>query len=148
MSVEDLGLHGDIERRGRLVGDDELGLAGERHRDHDPLALPAAQPVRVVGQAVGRGVEPDIREQLDAAPVHLGLGQAEVDPQRLGDLLADREDRVEGGERLLKDHADAPPADRLHGPVVQLQQVAPAEADAAGREALGRPGDEAQHGQG
>ncbi len=38
--VEDLGLDGDVEGRGRLVGDEQVGLAGERHRDHHPLALP------------------------------------------------------------------------------------------------------------
>ena len=35
--VEDLRLDGDVERRGRLVGDEQLGVAGQRHRDHRPL---------------------------------------------------------------------------------------------------------------
>ena len=37
---EDLGLDGDVERGRRLVGEQELGLAGERHGDHHALALP------------------------------------------------------------------------------------------------------------
>ena len=32
--VEDLRLHRDVERRGRLVGDDQARLAGQRHGDH------------------------------------------------------------------------------------------------------------------
>ena len=36
--VEDLRLHGDVERRRRLVGDQELGLAGKRDGDGHALA--------------------------------------------------------------------------------------------------------------
>ncbi len=32
--LEDRGLDRHVERRGRLVGDDHVGLAGDRHRDH------------------------------------------------------------------------------------------------------------------
>ena len=35
--VEDRRLHGDVERRGRLVADHELRVAGEGARDRDPL---------------------------------------------------------------------------------------------------------------
>ena len=38
---QDLRLHGDVERRGRLIRDQQIGLVGERHRDHDALALAA-----------------------------------------------------------------------------------------------------------
>ena len=37
---EDLRLHRDVERRRRLVGDQEVRLVGERHGDHYTLALP------------------------------------------------------------------------------------------------------------
>ena len=40
--VEDLRLHGDVERGGRLVGDQQVGLAGQRHGDHHALAHAAA----------------------------------------------------------------------------------------------------------
>ena len=48
--VEDLGLDGDVEGGGGLVGDEQLGLAGQRHGDHDPLAEAARE-------LVGIGVE-------------------------------------------------------------------------------------------
>ena len=38
---EDLDLDGDVERRGRFVGDENLRPAGERDRDHNALALAA-----------------------------------------------------------------------------------------------------------
>ena len=39
--VEDLRLDRDIERRGRLVGNQKPRLARKRHRDHDTLPLSA-----------------------------------------------------------------------------------------------------------
>ena len=39
---------GHVERRGRLVGDQQVRLAGQRDRDHDPLPHAARQLVRVV----------------------------------------------------------------------------------------------------
>jgi hypothetical protein len=38
--VQDLRLHRDVERRHRLVGDDELRVQGEAPRDADPLRCP------------------------------------------------------------------------------------------------------------
>ena len=46
-SFEDLRLHGDVERGGRLVGDQQVGLVGERHRDHHALALAAGELMRI-----------------------------------------------------------------------------------------------------
>ena len=37
--VQDLGLDRDVERRDRLVGDDQRGLQRQRPRDADALAL-------------------------------------------------------------------------------------------------------------
>ncbi len=38
--IKDLGLDGDIQRGGGLVGDQQFRPVGQRHRDHHPLALP------------------------------------------------------------------------------------------------------------
>ena len=37
--LQDLRLDGDIERGGRFVGNQQVGLVGERHGDHHALAL-------------------------------------------------------------------------------------------------------------
>ena len=52
--LEDLGLHRDVERGGRLVRDEQLGLARDRLRDHRALPLTAGELVRV-------GVEAPLR---------------------------------------------------------------------------------------
>ena len=41
--VEDGRLNRDVERRGRLVADDELRVAGEGARDREPLLEPAGE---------------------------------------------------------------------------------------------------------
>jgi len=45
--VDDLGLNRNVQRRYRLVGDDELWLQGDGARDTDALALSARKFVRV-----------------------------------------------------------------------------------------------------
>ena len=62
---QDLRLHGDIERRGRLVRDQEIGLVGQRHRDHDALALAAGQLMRIAGEPRFRIGNADLRQQFE-----------------------------------------------------------------------------------
>ena len=52
--VEDRGLHGDVERRGRLVADDELRVAGERARDRDALLQAAGELARARAERSAR----------------------------------------------------------------------------------------------
>jgi hypothetical protein len=69
------------------------------------------------------------------------LGKALVQHQRLADLIADAEHRVQRGHRLLEDHADLVAADGAHLAVRHLQQVLALEADLASNLAR-RLGDE------
>ncbi len=57
-----LGLDRDVERRGRLVGDEKRWLAGERNCDADALSHPAAQFVRVGSTARGSVGDADLFE--------------------------------------------------------------------------------------
>ncbi len=71
--LEDLRLHRHVERRGRLVGDQHVGVAGERHGDHHPLPLAAGELVRVgVDPPLGLG-DADEAQELDDARAGLGL---------------------------------------------------------------------------
>ena len=48
--LEDLGLDGGVERRGRLVQDQQAGLGGQGHRDDDALQHPAGELVGIGAQ--------------------------------------------------------------------------------------------------
>ena len=50
--LEDLRLDGDVERGGRLVGDDERGIHDERHRDDDALPHAAGELMRILARAL------------------------------------------------------------------------------------------------
>ena len=52
--AEDLGLHGDVEGGGRLVGDQQLRLTGQRQGDADALRHAAGELVRVATSAPAR----------------------------------------------------------------------------------------------
>ena len=71
--LEDLRLHGDVERRRRLVGDQDVRVVHERHRDHRALAHAARELVRVVARAAPRIRDADRLEQLDGALVGVGV---------------------------------------------------------------------------
>ena len=111
--LEDLRLHRHVERGRRLVGDQHVRVAGERHGDHHPLALAAGELVRVgVDAALGLG-DADERQELDDPRPRLRLREAAVEAQRLGELGADPVERVERGHRLLEDHGDLLAADAV-----------------------------------
>ena len=67
--LQHLRLHDHVERGGGLVGDHQRGVAGERQRDHHPLALAPGELVRVA-MTESRG-EPDGLEQLVGALAHV-----------------------------------------------------------------------------
>ena len=64
--------------------------------------------------------------------------RAAVDDERLRDLIADGEDRIERRHRLLKDERDLGAANLAHVPFRQRQQVAVLEPYAAARNASRR----------
>ena len=98
--LQDLGLDHDVERGRRLVADDDGRVAGERHRDHRPLAHPARQLVRIRVAALPR--DADQLEQLAGALAGRLRRLAEALLDRLGDLVADAADRVERVHRALE----------------------------------------------
>ena len=142
---DDLRLHGHVERGGRLVGNDQFGLGADRKRDHDALAHAAGEFMRVGDDALFRGGNADLGEQVDGAFARGGFREAGMGADGLDDLVADFVERIEAGQRILKDHADpfAPDAADL----LRRQMVDPRaqEMDLAARDAAGRI-DQADHG--
>ena len=100
--IEDLCLDGDVERRDRLVADDELGFGDQRPGDADALRLPAGKFVRIAVDHFG--LQPHRLHHLHHAL--LALRRVEFGHQRLqqiGNDLAHRHARIERGQRILED---------------------------------------------
>ena len=129
--TQDLSLHGHIEGGGGLVGDQQLGLAGQRHGDHDPLALPAGELVGIGLHALGRRGDTDPVQQFH----HLrscGLRvQTTVQAQTLGDLVTHAKHGVQAGHGFLEDHCNLAATQLAHGFFWLGQQVLAIKQDLA-----------------
>src|SRR5580704_825491 len=129
--LEDLCLHGHVERGGRLVSDQQVGLVGEPHGDHGALAHPATELVgEVVDTALGIR-DAHLSEQIDAAGLDIVFGDLVVGVHRLVDLVADTQHWVHRAERILKDHRDVTSTDVAQLFLGELQQIASLEHDLA-----------------
>jgi hypothetical protein len=91
--LQDLRLDRDVERRGRLVGDQQRRIADQRHRNHRTLAQTARELERIGPERL-RGIgEADPGQHLDRALPALGAGHVGVQQHGLADLVADRVQR-------------------------------------------------------
>ena len=129
--LENLRLNGHVQRGGRLVGDQQRRIAGQRHGDHHALPHAAGKLVRIIVHARRRIGNADQFQHLDGALERFLLRYALVRQDGLHHLHADGEDRIQRGHRLLKDHADLFAADRADFVPGKLQQVAALEEDRA-----------------
>ena len=74
----DLRLHRHIQRGSRLVRDDQVGIARQRHGNHDALFHAARQLMRIGGtNRPGLG-DAQLRQNLDGAGAGGGAGQAQM----------------------------------------------------------------------
>ena len=83
----------DVERRRRLVGDDQVRVVDERHRDHHPLAHAARELMGIVVDPPLGARDADRLEHLARAFVRLLAREVPVQEHRLGELPADLVDR-------------------------------------------------------
>ena len=107
--LEHLGLHGDVEGGGGLVGDEHRGVQGEGRSDQGPLPQTAGElagqlPCTQLRLGHARRGEEVVHPSGPVAARHA------VGPERLGDLGADPPQRVQGHQRVLEDVADPAPA--------------------------------------
>ena len=92
--THDLALRRHVERRHRLVTDDQGRPAGQRTGDRDPLPLPAGELGRVAVQV--DGAESDLLEQLGRPRSRLAARALDaVEVHRLGEQGGDGHRRVE-----------------------------------------------------
>ncbi len=139
--VEDLGLDGDVEGGGGLVGEEQAGAAGQGDGDDHPLAHAAGELLGVLLEAPLRLGDADRAQQGDGGLLALGLGVVEVLLDRLGDLVADALHGVQRGHRVLEHHGHLRAPDLAEHVGVGVEHLAAVEAHAAGAAGVG--GDEA-----
>ena len=144
--VEDLGLHGDVEGGGRLVGDEQVGVARHRSGDEDTLGHAAGDLVRVGAERPRRIGDADAGEQRQRLLLGLRLAHPEGDPHRLDELAADRERRVEVAHRLLRHVGDPRAAQLVDRLDVGTDQLDAVEHDRAAEDLAGRR-QQAEHGE-
>ena len=142
--LDDLRLDGHVERGRRLVGDEQLRRARQRHGDHHALAHSAGELVRVIVEPVGGLRDADHAQQFDGALAGLLLVHAHVQFQRLGELAADRQHGVEARHRVLKDHGDLRAAHVADLFRRHLEQVLALEERLPAGNLAGRFGDQTQ----
>ena len=116
-----LGLDGDVEGRGRLVGNQQLRTGRERERDHRALAHAAGHFMGVLVDPRGGIGNADLVQHVDGELPGLAAAKAPVQPDRLDHLVADGIDRAEGSHRFLKDHADLAAAQGSETPAARIQ---------------------------
>ena len=122
---EDLALRGHVERRRRLVGDQDLRIAGQGGGDADALAHAPRQLERI---ALGHAGIADA--DLGEAPHSLVAPRGPAEPvatlvaQLLVDVPAAAQDRVEHRERVLEYEPELGPAQLAQRALRQLEQIA------------------------
>ena len=93
--IENLRLDSHVECGGGFIGDEDFGVAGERHGDHDALSHAAGHLVRVIVDAgFGRG-DADLIEEIDGGGAGIGLVKILMESKDRRDLGADTVDGVQ-----------------------------------------------------
>ncbi len=131
--VEHAALHGDVQRRCRLVGDQQPRPASQPDRDQGPLAHSAGQLVRILPGAVHRVGHAGVGQQFRRATVDI------VRAQRFSHLETNSPDRVQVGHRILRHITDPAAPDSAELPSTSAGEIDAVEFDAARRDsATGR----------
>ncbi|MPM17173.1 hypothetical protein SDC9_63561 [bioreactor metagenome] len=115
--LQNLRLDGHVQGGGGLVGDEQLGLAGQGDGDHHPLAHTAGELVGILLQALVRLVDAHKLQKFPGPVVGLLFALVGVQQDDLADLIADGIDRVEARHGVLKDDGNLVAADLPHLPL-------------------------------
>ena len=104
---EDFGLRCHIKGGGRLIGNEQFGLASQCHRDDNPLAHAARKLVRVLTQPLFRFGNAHLLQQFQSRFARFRFAETTVQAHPFCQLPLHREDRIERRHRLLKNHRNA-----------------------------------------
>ncbi len=107
----DLGLHGHVERGGRLIGDQQLRPAEQCHGDHHPLAHTAGELMGVHSHPLARFGDLHRVQHPHRLLERRRLVHPLVQHQHFHQLILHLHVRVERGHWVLEDHGDLLGAD-------------------------------------
>ena len=123
--LEDLRLNGDVERGRRLVGDQQLGSQASAMAIITRCRMPPDIWCGYTSNAAARIRDADQLQHLDRAFACASRALSRwCSAHDLGDLVANRVDRIEARHRLLEDHRDFVAANGLHRLLVELAEIA------------------------
>ena len=111
---QNLRLNGHVQSGGRLVGNQNVGLTGKSHGDHDTLPHTAGQLVGILLGNCLRVRDLHRFQHLDALGGGFLLAHALMDDERLGQLLLHAEHRVQAGHGFLKNNGNSVAPDVVH----------------------------------
>ena len=131
--LDNLCLDRHVQRRGRLVGYQQARLADDRHGDHDTLPLATGELMRVVGKSRCCVRDAHQFEGLDDTLSRRGATHPAVHTQRLGQLIADIQHRVQRRHRILENHGDVASPQAAQAGFRQLAEIDAVEQDPAAR---------------
>ncbi|KAH0438605.1 hypothetical protein KCU90_g3480, partial [Aureobasidium melanogenum] len=142
--LDDLRLHGHVQRGGGFVREQQRRLADNRGGNHRALLHAAAQFVRIGALRGARVFETDACEHGMHFVAYRAAAQQTVRADHVGELRADREGGVERRCWILKDHGDAPSAQCPHARLRRMAQVFAVEHDPPAADAP-RVAEQAEH---
>ena len=116
--LEDLRLDRHIQRRCRLIADQQIRVAGDGHGDHDPLPHAAGQLVRILFHTLAGIGDADLVQKRHSALRRVLRRHLQMHDHAFHQLLADGHGRVERGHRILEDHGDPASVDILADPLL------------------------------
>src|SRR5271166_3292843 len=94
--------------------------------------------VRIAVDALRRRGNPHLAEPGDRALPRLSARERHMRQDGLRQLVADAQQRIEAGQRVLEDHADATPAQRAHSRGRKIVDALAIEPDFAARDVARR----------
>ena len=109
---EALDLRRHVERGGRLVEDQNVGLGDHRHRRHHALQLPAGDLMGIARADRLRARQIELPEKVDRLGARRLRRQHAVADRGFAHLLHQRVRRIERGGGALRDIGDLGPAQR------------------------------------
>ena len=105
--LENLRLNRHVKRRRRFVGDEQVGLEHQGHRNHDPLLHAAGEFVRIRLGANSRIWNADLAEPLERPRPRRRARHVLMKTDRLHQLITDTMQWRKRAHRILKDNANA-----------------------------------------